>query len=159
MEELIAKEKQNASKVQVLEELQREAMEIVEDQHCRLEEARLNLTTPLASDTEASEAKNYGRARPKTITRAKLTLLVPSTVSQEAMASTYSDHSRLWLQQPPEDHAALLRNEVLNVSLGTVNMQHGTAPQSNEMKNKLAGISVKIKCSKAAIYLKYQIWP
>ena len=39
VEVLIEKEKQNASKLHVLEELNREAMEIVEEQYCRLEEA------------------------------------------------------------------------------------------------------------------------
>ena len=55
VEELIEREKQNTSKLQVLEELQREATEIAEEQHYRPEEARLNLTTPLTS-----EAENYG---------------------------------------------------------------------------------------------------
>ena len=57
MEALIAKEQQNASKLQILEEINKEATEIVEEQYCRLEEARLNLTTPLTSEVEASEAE------------------------------------------------------------------------------------------------------
>ena len=63
VEELIEKEK--ASKLQVLEELQIEAMKIVDKQHCRLEEARLNLTTPLTSEAETSEAEYYGGQGPK----------------------------------------------------------------------------------------------
>ena len=43
LEALIAKEQQNASKLQILEEINREATEITEEKHCRLEEARLNL--------------------------------------------------------------------------------------------------------------------
>ena len=39
MEAPVEKDKQNASKLQVLEELNREAMEIAEEQHYRLEEA------------------------------------------------------------------------------------------------------------------------
>ena len=60
VEALIVKEQQNASKLQILEKLNKEATEIVEEQHCRLEEARLNLTTPIASEVEASVAKIYG---------------------------------------------------------------------------------------------------
>ena len=63
METLIAKEQQNASKLQILEEINKEATEIVEEQHCRLEEARLNLTTPLTSEVEDSEAESYGRIK------------------------------------------------------------------------------------------------
>ena len=66
MEALKEKEQQNASKLKVLEELNREAMEIAEEQHLRLKEARLNLTIPLTSDTEASEPETYSWARPKT---------------------------------------------------------------------------------------------
>ena len=55
-------------------------MEIVEEQHHRLEEVRLNLATPLAS-----EAENYGEARSNTTSRAKLTSVVPNTLPQEAM--------------------------------------------------------------------------
>ena len=51
--------------------LQKEAMEIVEEQHHGLEEARLNLTTPLTSEAETSQAENYGRERSKTTSRAK----------------------------------------------------------------------------------------
>ena len=58
-QELIEKEKQNVSKLQVLEELQREAMEILKKQHHMLEEARLNLRTPLTYKAETSEAENY----------------------------------------------------------------------------------------------------
>ena len=47
-------------------------MKIVEEQHCRLEEARLNLTTPLTSEVEASEPEIHGEARPKTTSRPKL---------------------------------------------------------------------------------------
>ena len=80
-------------------------MEIAEEQHYRPEEARLNLATPLNS-----EAKNYGGARSKIISRAKLTPLVPSTLSQEVMVPTYSGYSRLRWEQLLEDHAALLRD-------------------------------------------------
>ena len=47
VEALIEKEQQNASKLKVLEELNKEATKIAEEQHHRLEEARMNLTTPL----------------------------------------------------------------------------------------------------------------
>ena len=64
MQRLMA-EQQNASKLQILEEINREATEIAEEQHHRLEEVRINLTTPLTSDAKASEPENYGGARPK----------------------------------------------------------------------------------------------
>ena len=62
---LIVKEQQKASKLQILEEINKEAKEIVNEQHHRLKEARLNLTIPLISKVEASEAVIYGGARPK----------------------------------------------------------------------------------------------
>ena len=103
-------------------------MRIAEEQHYRPEEAGLNLTTPLTSDTEASEPENYGEARPKTTSRAKLTSVSPSVLPQEAVATNYnSGHSRLRQEQPLERCAALLRDEVFNVAPGTVNMHHGSA--------------------------------
>ena len=48
------KEQQNASKLKVLEELNRLTTEIAKEQHCRLKEARLNLTTSLKFEAEAS---------------------------------------------------------------------------------------------------------
>ena len=41
-------------------------MEIAVEQHHRLEEARMNLTTPLTSEVEASEPENYSGTRPNT---------------------------------------------------------------------------------------------
>ena len=54
VEVLIEKEQQNASKPQILEEINSKATEIMEEQHCRLKVVRLNLTTPLISEVEAS---------------------------------------------------------------------------------------------------------
>ena len=71
-----------------LEELNRESMEIVEEWNCRLKEVRLNLTTVLTSEAEASEPENYGGAKPKTTSRANSTLVAPNTLPQEAMAQT-----------------------------------------------------------------------
>ena len=85
VEALTEKEQQNASKLQVLEELNREAMENAEEQHHRLEEARLNLTTPLTSEAEASEPENYGGSRPKTTSRVILTSVVPGMLPQEGV--------------------------------------------------------------------------
>ena len=110
-------------------------MEIVEEQHCRLEEIRLNLTTPLTSEAEASEPENYNETRPKTISWANLTLVAPHTLLQEAMAQMYSPHSKLRLGQPLEEHSALLRDEVFNVIPGTVNTQCGTATHAKKMKS------------------------
>ena len=127
MEELINKKKLNSSKFQVLEEFQREAMETAEEQHHRLEEERLNLTTAITSKVETSEPENYAGAKPKTTSRAKLTFIVPSNLPQEAVVPDFSDHSRFRQEQPMKHHAALLRDEVFNVIPVTVNMQHGTA--------------------------------
>ena len=67
----------------------------MEEQHCMLKEARLNLTTPLTSEVEASEPENYGGARPKTTSRAKVTSVNPSILPQETVAKTYCSHSRI----------------------------------------------------------------
>ena len=91
---LIEKEQQNASKLQILEEMNREANEIVEEQHHRLEDARLNLATPPTSKVEASQPESYGGARPKTTSRAHVTSVTPSVLPEETMAKTYKSHSR-----------------------------------------------------------------
>ena len=86
VEALIAKEQQNASKLQILEEINKEATEIAEEQHCRLEEARINLTTPFTSEVEASEPEIYCGARPKIKSRAHVTSVTPSVLPQETVA-------------------------------------------------------------------------
>ena len=99
-------------------------------------EARLNLTTPLTYEVEASEPETYGGARPKTTSRAKLTSVAPGALPEEAMAPTYnSSHSELRLGWPLEKCAALLRDEIFNVILGTVNTQHGTASQNRKTRS------------------------
>ena len=133
--ELIAKEQQNASKLQILEEINKEATEIMEEQHHRLKEARLNLTSPLTSGVEASEPESYVRARPKTKSRANVTSVIPSVLPQETMAKKYDSHSRARQEQQLEDHAALLRSEVFSVVLGTVNMQHGAMLKNRKIKS------------------------
>ena len=130
VEALIAKEQQNASKLQILEEINKEATEIAEEQHRRLEEARLNLTTPLTSEVEASEAENYGGARPKVKSRAQVTTVTPDAYHQEAVAKKYDSHGRAKPEQQLEDRAALLRDEVFSVVPGTVNTQRGTASKN-----------------------------
>ena len=106
----------------------------MQEQHCRLE-VRLNLTTPLTSEVEASEPENYGGARPKTTSRANLTSVPPSVLLQEAVAKTYSSHPESRLEQQLEDHAALLRDEIFSVTMGTENMQHGTASKIRKVKS------------------------
>ena len=110
-------------------------MEIAVEQQCRLEEVRLNLTTPLTSGVEASEPENYSRARPKTTSRANLSSVATNTLPQEAEAQMYSCHSGLRQEQPLETCAALLRDEIFNVIIGTVNTQHGTASCIRKMKS------------------------
>ena len=134
-EALIVKEQQNVSKMQILEEINKEATEIVEEQHSRLEEARLNLTTPLTSEVEASEAENYGGARPKVKSRAQVTSVTPSVFPQETVARKYDSYSRAKPEQWLEDRAALLRDEVFSVIPGTVNTQHGTALKNRKVRN------------------------
>ena len=110
-------------------------MEIWEEQHCRLKEARWNLTTPLTSEVEASEPECYSGARPKT-TRAKLISVAPGVLPQEAVAQIYnSSHSNLRQGQQLEDCAVLLRAEMFNVIPGTVNTQHGTASCNRKAKS------------------------
>ena len=135
VEALIQKEQQNSSKLQILEEINREATETAEEQHCRLKEVRINLITPLTSEVEASEPQNYGGARPKTTPRATFTSLTPGVLPQETVAKTYSSHPKSRQEQQLEDHAALLRDEIFNVILGTVNMQHGTASKNKKKKS------------------------
>ena len=89
VEALIEKEHQNASKLQILEGLNRENMEIVEEQHHRLEGVRMNLTAHLTSEVEASEPENYGGARPKITSRANLTLVAPNALPQEGCGPNF----------------------------------------------------------------------
>ena len=135
VEALIVREHQNASKLQILEEINKEATEIAEEQHHRLKEVRLNLTTPLTSKVEASEPENYGGARPKTTSRTHVTSVTLSVLPQETMAKTYRSHSRTKQEQQLEDHAVLLRDKVFSVVAGTVNMQHGTALKSRKIRS------------------------
>ena len=131
MEALIAKEKQNASK----EEINKEAIEIAEEQHHRLEEARLNLTTPLTSKVEASEPESYGGARPKIKSKAHVTSVTPSVLPQETVAKTYDSHYKAKQEQQLEDLAALLRDEVFSVVPGIVNTQHGTVSKIRKIRS------------------------
>ena len=133
MEALIEKEQQKASKLQILEEINGEATEIAEEQHCRLKEVRLDLTTPLTSKVEASEPENYGGARPKTTSRAHVTSVTPSVLPQWTIAKTYHSHSKTKQDQQLKDCAALLRDEVFDVVPGMVNMQHGTALKNRKV--------------------------
>ena len=135
VEALIVKEQQNASKLQILEEINKEATEIVEEQHCRLVEARLNLTTPLTSKVEASEAGIYGGARPKVKSRAQVTSVTQSVFPQEAVARKHDSHGRTKPEQQLEDHAALLGDEVFSVIPGTINMQSGTASKNRKARS------------------------
>ena len=132
---MVEREQQNASKLQILEEINKEATEIAEEQHHRLKEARLNLTTPLTSEVEASKPESYGGAQPKTRLRAHVTSVNPSILPQETMAKTYKNHSRAKQEQQLEYCAALLRDEVFNVIPGTVNMQHGTVSKNRQIKS------------------------
>ena len=134
VEALIVKEQQNASKLQILEEINKEATEIAEEQHCRLEEARLNLTTPLTSEVEAS-AESYGWARPKVKSRAQVTTVTPAVYPQETVAKKDNSHCRVKPEQQLEDRAALLRDEIFSVVPGTVNTQCGTASKNRRARD------------------------
>ena len=134
VETLIVKEQQNASKLQILEEISIEATEIVEEQHHRLEEARLNLTTTL-TEVEASEAEIYGGARPNVKSRAQVTSVTPTVFPEETIARQYDSHCRAKPEQWLEDHAVLLRDEVFSVVPGTVNMQCDTALKNRKVRS------------------------
>ena len=113
VEGLISKEKENASKLRALEEIQNETMAIAEEQQCLIEEAHLRLPTPQTSAVESScEAENYGGARPKTIQRV--------TIRSPQMEAVSSNKTRQ--DQEIKTHAALLRNEVFNIVPSTVNV-------------------------------------
>ena len=113
VEGLIAKEKQNASKLQALEEIQNETMAIAEEQQCIIEEAQLRLPTPQTSAVEStSEAENHGGARPKH---------TPRVTSRSPQVETMSV-SKTSKDQEIETCAALLRDEVFNIVPGTVNV-------------------------------------
>ena len=107
--------------MQILEEINKEAIEIAEEQHHRLEEAKLNLTTPLTFEVEASEPESCGGTRPKIKLRAHVTSVTPSVLPQETMAKRYDSHYRAKQEQQLEDCAVLLRDEVFSVVPGTVN--------------------------------------
>ena len=126
----------------------------MEEQHHRLKEARLNLTTPLTSEVKASEPENYSGSRPKTTSRANLTSVTPSVLPLEAVAKTYSSHSKSRQEQQSEDYATLLRDEIFSVIPGSMNMQCGTAQKIGKLK--VAVISVVMRSS---IYLKCQTHP
>ena len=70
VEGLIATERENASKLWALEEIQNETMVIAKEQQCLIEETQFRLPTQQTSAVEsASEAENYGGARPKNTQR------------------------------------------------------------------------------------------
>ena len=117
-------------------ELNKEAMEIAEEEHCRIEEVRLNLTIPLTSEVEASKLEIYGGARTKTTSRAKLTFVSPSALHQKAVAPNFNS-SYLELRQgwPLEEHAVLLVDEIFNIIPGTVNKQNGTASKNRKTRS------------------------
>ena len=111
VEGLIAKEKQNASKLQALEEIQNETMAIAEEQQCLLEEAKLRLPTPQTSAVE-SEAEIHGGARPKRTPR--VTIRSPQVETVPV--------SKTSMDQEIETRATLLRDKVFNIVPGTVNV-------------------------------------
>ena len=118
VEGLIAKEKQNASKLQALEEIQNETMAIAEEQQCLIKEAQLRLPTPQTSAVEsASKAKDYDGATPKTTQR----VTIKSPQMEAVPASKTSQDQEIVM------HAALLRDEALNIVPGTGNVIRGGA--------------------------------
>ena len=104
---LTAKEKQNASKLQALEEIQNETMAIAEEQQCLIEEAQLKLPTPQTFAVEsASKAENYGEARPKTTQR--VTIRSPQVEAVPASKTRQDQEIKMC--------AALLRDTFLTLS-------------------------------------------
>ena len=64
-----------------------------------------------------------------------MTYVTPSVLPQETMAKTYHRHYRARQEQQLEDHAAILRDEVFTVVMGTINMQHSTASKNRKVKS------------------------
>ena len=88
-------------------------MAIAEEQQCLIEEAQLKLPTPQTSAMEsASEAENYGGARPKTTQR--VTIRSPQ-VEAVPLSKARQD-------QEIKTCAALLRDEVFNIVPSMVNV-------------------------------------
>ena len=111
-------EKQNASKLQALEDIQNETMAIAEEQQCLIEEAQLRLPTPqMFAEASASEAEIHGGARPKCTPRVTFRSPQEETVP---VSKTSKD-------QEIETHATLLRDQVFNIVPGTVNVTQGGA--------------------------------
>ena len=118
VEGLIAKQKQNDSKLQALEEIQNETMTIAEEQHHLIGEAQLRLPTPQTSAVEfATEAEIHGDARPKHTPRVTIRSQQVETVPV----------SKTSMDQEIETHATLLMNKVFNIVPGTVNVTQGGA--------------------------------
>ena len=93
-------------------------MAITQEQQHLIEEAQLRLSTPQTSAVEsASEAENYGGARPKCTQR--VTTRSPQVETVPA-SKTSND-------QEIETCAALLREEVFHIVPGTVNVTQGGA--------------------------------
>ena len=111
--------------------LNREAMEITEEQHSRLKEVELNVTTPPTSEAGTFEPETYGQTRLKITSRVKLISVVPNTLPQEAVVCI----SRLRQEHPLEECVIMLRDEVFRVIPGMVNMQHGTASRNRKIKS------------------------
>ena len=61
--------------------------------------------------------------------------MTSSVFPQETVARKYDSHGRAKPEQWLEDCAALLRDEVLSVVPGTVNMQHGTALKNRKVRS------------------------
>ena len=112
---LIAKERENASKLWALEEIENETMAIAEEQQCFIE-AQLRLPTPRTSAVESAlEADNYGRARPKTTQR----VTIRSPQVKAVPASNVRQDKEIGML------AALLKDEVFNIVPGTANVTQG----------------------------------
>ena len=106
VEGLIAKDRENASKLPALEEIQNETVVNAEEQQCYIEKVQLRLPTPQIFAVEsASEAENYCGARPKTTQR----VIIRSPHVESVPASKTSQDQEI------ETHAALLRDEVFNI--------------------------------------------
>ena len=71
----------------------------------------------------------------KATSRAKTTAYTPSTLTQEAVAPSFNSHSAIRQEQLLGHCATLLRDEVFNDTLDTVNTQHGTTSWANNSKS------------------------
>ena len=158
MKEIIKKEQQNVTKVQTLEQQQREAIEIAEEYYLPPRGGKIKSYNSSDLWGGTSEAENYSGARPKTNLKANPIAYAHSILPQEAVTTQYRSQLESRQDHALEHHAALLRDEVFDIIPGKINMQHGTICWEGKRANagKLLGM---LRYWIVVTYLRYQWHP